>query len=352
MSSHERLEILKMVADKIITVEEAERLLRALSEGSEEAKEKPGDKTEPKEKTFKFHWEHFLNGIGPVVKDVVMNAVDAVIGEDESANLESVDPESQSITIEPDTELVVVSGLGNVRHCGFKGIASGGDITIHAGEGDGLTLQVNSSGVTVKKAPKKIVIISQSGDIDVGVPDILGQIRVKNLSGNIRIQDLKSQLSLKTMGGDLDLQRVRGEIHAKTMGGQVRATNLVPMGQSKLVTMGGNMDISFSPAAALVVKAVTMGGTITVAPELGEIHDRYHMVKREMQVKIGGVSDHRLTVHTMGGNIRLHPGTDEPVEYRSTDGIAGESEEAAASATPSPEQDILSESPSDNSELL
>lgn len=96
MSDAQR-EVLKMLADKVITVDEAERLLRALNEGDkrkEEAKSRAGGFP-----SFSSAFETLgetLADIGPMVKNVVEDVMTGLFGDEPGdlgeEELENVEP--------------------------------------------------------------------------------------------------------------------------------------------------------------------------------------------------------------------------------------------------------------------
>lgn len=301
--SEERVEILKMVADKIISVDEAERLLRALDDGAQQrAEQQAGPKAgSPWSKGLGTIGEA-LAGIGPVVKD----AMESIVGGfgydtgDDADDLERLELVDGRLPIDADTELVV----RNDR----KLVAGPGRLEIVGTDDDhGEILAGDAGNLRVFARKNRLIVRWTDGPLRLRVPHRLRRLKAVSLGGDISVRQIDAELTLKTMGGNLDLDRLRQAFSVKTMGGNVRL-DLDPawQGDSQVATMGGNVTVRLPATANVTVEAATFGGMLKVDRRLGDspVPDYSPSLKTTLTVGTGPQRA-TLSVKTMGGDINL-----------------------------------------------
>ena len=302
-------EILKMLADNVITVDEAERLLRAVSEGEKH-------KEEPKSRAGRHHPPHYhiggifetigetLADIGPMVKNTVEDVMTGVLGDElgdlDEEELEDVEPTDGTFPIQKGMHLLIVndwlSGYGKTD-LQVQGIA-GETCRIEAKDDD---------NVRVRQDASHVIIQWSDGPLTVEVPETISSLKVKMKGGNILVKEIASQMSLKTLGGNLDIHDIQQDIHAKTMGGQVKLIlSQGWKGNGHAHTMGGNITLSIPDDVSTKVKAVTMGGKVNTEADSRIIDSRQSFPgKSKVKIQIGEESDSFIALKTMGGDINV-----------------------------------------------
>jgi len=301
-----------MVADKVISVEEGERLLHAIEQGSRRSSE---SHTDPRGKgTIHSVLDSVgavMSSIGPIVSDAVGEAVSGIsdldlpFTKEYDSDLDEVILENGMVSMEPGTKLTIKNSRTN---------RSGGDIILEAVDDDSCSVWCEEEGgITVRQKGNRASIRWTTGLLKIGVPKTVSELKVSTLGGDISAANLDCSSVLKTMGGDLRLAGISGEFTAKTMGGSVRiAVSPEMRGESKAVTMGGGIDISLPPDASLRIQAVTMGGTISVKETLGARIEGTALGQQKASIRIGEQSPTgSLSVKTMGGSIAVRDLTDE-----------------------------------------
>lgn len=290
----EVLEILKMVRDGIITVEEAERLLKALEE-----KDKKSYSKEP------FHFTHsffgqFLNNLASSISSFIKTTMEDIFGEtftEEEKMQEFKISESKFNLPDVESLKIVVKKRGNVK------LTSSSDEYFHLKSPSASMCKIFSIG-------KKYLFTCVNQDLEMEIPDHLKFLMVLTYGGNINVENIKSICQLKTMGGNIALLNPSREFAIKTMGGSINIKIPEPiLNSSKAITMGGNINVFLSPELKLNVNAKTMGGSIEIDPELPLSLKRVkrgfgpQSINFEINGKIGYFS---LILKTMGGDIFIN----------------------------------------------
>ena len=300
--SDEQREILKMVADKAITVEEAERLLRALEEGAR-AREAQRPKDRGGVGAAFDALGDVLSDIGPMVRNAVEDAVTGIgFGPDEpeDPHVERIPWEGKELPVGQGTVLEIVQRRTGVRH--------GAGLTIEGTPGESCTIDgQNASDVHVYRDEGRLHVRWAHGDLAVRVPETVAKVVARVMGGSIRSKAVACPLHLRTMGGNLELQEVRHPFDVKTMGGGITLA-LVPTfrGDGRGHTMGGSMNASVPRDLACSVHAVTMGGTIEVDGGMAQIERSKATGKQTVNVTLGtGPVAATLGLKTMGGSITV-----------------------------------------------
>lgn len=304
--SEERLEILRMVAAKAISVDDAERLLRALDDGEQKRHQDRcgrgghlGAKLEGLGEA--------LGGIGTMVHGAVQDALAGIgveIGEDEEGSLAEAALEEGRFTIPEGTKL-------EIRQRRSVGESKGGELELSAVEGDVCTVGgPDVARLRVLVGSGRAVIRWQGGPLKVAVPATVTELKALVMGGAIRAAGIDRPMALKTMGGDLDLADLSQPFEVRTMGGRIHLTLAAGLaGESRATTMGGDILVAAPAGLPAEVKAMTMAGKIEVEPGLGRVRTDKDIVRQRATVVLGEAEGEaeraQIGLKTMGGSIRI-----------------------------------------------
>lgn len=300
--SEEQREILKMVADKTITVEEAERLLKALEEG-----ERARESRQPKDRggvgaAFDA-LSDVLSDIGPMVRNAVEDAVSGVgFGPDEpdEEGFETVPWEKGPVIIPQGATLEIVQRRTGVRH--------GAGLYVEGVPGDACTIEGSgASDVRVYRQEGRVHIRWAHGDLKVCVPHTVAKVVARVMGGSIRSHEVACPVHLRTMGGNLELSGVAHPFDVKTMGGGVTLDLASGFrGDAKGHTMGGSIAATVPCDLSCTVHAVTMGGAVEIEGGMAHVQRSKAAGKQAVRVSLGqGPVCGSIALKTMGGSITV-----------------------------------------------
>ena len=292
----ERTEVLKMVAEKKITVEEAERLLRALDES--DRRREQGPKQESRGFGLFGLGESFRE-IGDVIRTTVEEAVtgfgfDFDLTKD---GLEEMSVRDGRFEVPPGTELTIRQRF----HGNLELVPSESSACV-----------VEGPIGSVAGSPGKIVLRlakPAEGSVRVQIPGTVSSLKVGVAGGEIRATSLPCPAELKTMGGELQLLRLRHRFDAHTMGGRI-FLDLYPelAADSSVATMGGKVEVAVPGGLRARIRADTLGGRVKVDPGLGEVTSRNGWGEQGAVVDLGGPGGSprpEIRVSTLGGGVRV-----------------------------------------------
>jgi DUF4097 and DUF4098 domain-containing protein YvlB len=316
MSSDAQRDILKMLADNVISVDEAERLLKALNEG-EQRKEEPRGSRQRRHHhgmgmgtVFESIGEA-LADIGPMVKNTVEDVVTGVFEDDlgdlEDEDFVDVEPVEEQYEIAEDTHMVIVSD--------WKWGPRQGDLRVNGVPGNACRIEnAEAQHVRIRRSQTHFVIQWSGGPLNVEVPETVSKLRVRSKGGDIRVAKIHCDLSVKTLGGDLKLKNLLKDFKVKTMGGDISlALESGWQGTAKVHTMGGDITLTVPAGVAFEADASTMGGTISVAEGMRKVESKQSFPGRSSAKIHAGADDTTSTISckTMGGDITLRKESDE-----------------------------------------
>jgi hypothetical protein len=290
------MEILKMVADKVINVEEAERLLRALDDGDRRKHESPrggpgrghglGGALEEVGEVLRHAFQEAMAGAGIEIPDDDEGGPGGPVAE-------------RRFAVEAGTELVVRDVMGPFH--------AGGETVVVGGPGDTLELEGEAAGLRVFRRPGRVVVHRGRGPLRVVVPAVVGAVRVVTFTGNVRVEGVAGTLAVRSMGGTVTARGVRTETKVWTAGGDVDV-ELAPAwnGDSSVVSPGGSVTVRVARETAGKVRASTVGGKIEVEDGVGTVRRTRAVAKDRVEVDLHGeAAGATFTVKTMGGNVRV-----------------------------------------------
>lgn len=202
--------ILEMLEKELITIEEAERLIKAVSESKE--KEKKSEKKWRSPDFQEFTQEigeafesiqvgKFLENLGNKLKSSISTGFGTVAGTyvDESVDAEGIEK--------------------------LKIKQTGGSVTVHKNKGQHFT--VKGMRRTSKIEGDTLTLTSGGGSFSVSIPSTVKSIEVEVGSGNVTINDIEvEKIASETTGGNLSISNVSGSISASSMGGNINMTDI------------------------------------------------------------------------------------------------------------------------------
>jgi hypothetical protein len=284
----ERIEILRMVADKKVTAEEAERLLRALDDGEEKRR------TTPRPARFErggFGLTGLIEDVGSTVQEAVKDALGALGVEDPLRDHEALPIVDGAFAVPAGSTLTVQTR-------GFHD----GDLELVPGEGALCKLPHSDAHRAAAFKSEGGVVLTLSGGARLAVPPGVRALHIALRGGSVRGTGMPCPLQIRTMGGDVSLLQLLHPFEIRTMGGKARLA-LEPSltGDSVLATMGGRIEVVVPDSLPLRVEASTMGGKLELDGErLGhEQGGRLHLGPE------GAAPQATLLLKSTGGKVKL-----------------------------------------------
>ena len=155
-----------------------------------------------------------------------------------------------------------ISGDGFVRTSGgnikFKSVGkridamtSGGDIEIGEVGGNGI-IKTSGGDIEVGNINGEVDAMTSGGDIEIG--EVLTNAKLITVGGSISLDGANGAVIVKTTGGDIILKKIKGNLHAVTTGGDIKV-ELIPIGNSTLTTVGGDIELFISEEIKATINA-------------------------------------------------------------------------------------------------
>lgn len=292
--NEERMEVLRMIAEKKITVDEGERLLKAL----EDRERRPSaGREEPRGRDrVPSLIGDLLGNVGSMMQGLVSDALGGfglVIPGRDSLAEEAL--EGGGVRVAPGEILEIYQ--------------RGGDLELTPSPDDRWALASGSSPqkVQVLRGNHRVVVVCRGGARAL-IPSTAGAIKVSTAGGSLRGIGFSSPLEVRSMGGEVALVGITRRVDAKTMGGTLHLGVEALEADSRAETLGGDVDVEFGPTARARVQASTLGGSVRVAPELGGASREWTMPGEQVVLEIGGAGDSAppaLELKTAGGSVHL-----------------------------------------------
>jgi hypothetical protein len=298
----ERMEILRMVAEKIISVEEGERLLRALDKGQEESRERRFERCGPRQHRHgDWNLGERMGEMGFRMQEFFDNAFGSVFGDEYwFEGYEAVKGRAEDINVDADTTLVI----SNPRHVYRSGA---GDITLSPSADDRLhVLAKERDRFEILRKDKKILILCQE-DTAVQVPGKLSKIKLILAKGHTKINGLDSPLEIRLMKGDISVRGAGQPVAIRSMAGDINLDLADSYsGKTEVAAMHGNIDITTGPDFAGKVEARTTHGDIRIQAKSVKSSASKNAFFRAESIRIGeGDGENQLNLKTMNGNITV-----------------------------------------------
>jgi DUF4097 and DUF4098 domain-containing protein YvlB len=300
----ERLEILKMVADKVISVEEGERLLRALEKGEEDARARSFDRCGPR-RHHHGDWDlgERMGEVGFKMQEFFDNAFGSMFGDEFwFEGYEAVKGRTEDLTFDADSTLVV----SNPRHVYRHG---SGDIRVTPAPDDRLHVTSGDKGrFEILKKGKKILVLCQD-DTAVQVPRSLPRLKLILAKGDTHIEGLPGALEVRSMKGDIFVADAPKPVVIRSMSGKIHLELASAYaGRTEISLMHGDIEVTTAPEFSGRVEARTARGEIRVQAEGVRTTASKNAFFRQETIEIGpGDAANVLSLKTMNGDITVRP---------------------------------------------
>jgi len=302
----EKQQILKMVADGVITAEDGVKLLEALDRGDRRRKDREHIPLRKLQKHI------ILNGlgdklaeIGPMVKTAVCEAFVGA-GEEDDSDDEVIHESSfkgKFVEFSKPVELPENTVL-LIRNRGGIGFTSG---NLELTSAEGSILKSSGGNAKIAGTGESYCIRWNKGNLALEIPSVVTRVQVDLKGAEVTARDMSSEIDLRIKGGNIFLDEQGNSFSVRTMGGNVMIVLTDSWhGDSKASTMGGNIALVLPDTVSAAIDAATMGGHISTDEDLGDVNTSGSHAKARVNLLMGDDGERtRISLKTMGGNISI-----------------------------------------------
>ncbi|MDH7512718.1 MAG: DUF4097 family beta strand repeat-containing protein [Clostridiales bacterium] len=301
----ERIEILKMVAEKKITVEEGERLLRALEKGEAEERESRSERFGPRHRgpcgAADWNWSERFERLGFKMQEFFENAFGSVFGDEYwFEGYETASVPVEDLPLDKETTVVLTNSRTAYRH-------GSADIRIRPSEDDRLHLEAEEKGTCEVLQKEKKILIFFSDDAAVRVPAAISKIKVILAKGDTDVHDLRLPLDIRAVKGDVVVRNAVCPLSIRAMKGKVTLDlSDSYAGNSDVSAMDGDINVTTGPQFSGRVEAKVGKGDIRIQSKGIKAGTYKNAFFRTESVEFGsGASDNLLSLKTMQGDITV-----------------------------------------------
>jgi len=301
----ERIEILRMVAEKKITVEEGERLLRALEKGEAEERESRSERFGHKHRgpcgPGDRNWGERFEGLEFRMQEFFDNAFGSVFGDEYW--FEGLEPSTvpvEEIALDSGTTVVLTNPRTAYKH-------GSADITIRPSEDDHLHLEPGEKGkCEVLQKENKVVIFCRH-DTALRVPETIGKVKVILAKGDTEIHDLRVPLDIRVVKGDVAVRNAVRPVNIRAMKGKIRLDlDDTYAGKSDVTAMDGDISVTAGPQFSGRVEAKVGKGDIRIQSRDLKSSANKNAFFRTESVELGsGSRDTLVSLKTLHGDITV-----------------------------------------------
>ena len=301
----ERIEILQMVADKKITVEEGEKLLRALEKGDAEERESRSERFGPRHGGSycrgDWSWGDSFEGFGFKAQEFFENAFGSVFGDEYwFEGFKPITGPIEELSLDAQTTLVLTNPRTAYKH-------GSADVSIRPSEDGRLHLETREKGrCEILRKENKIVIFCHH-DSAVRVPASIGKLKVVLAKGDAEIYDLPLPLDIRALRGDVVVRNAALPLSIRAMKGKITIDLAdVYAGKSDVSAMDGDIRVTTAAQFSGRVEAKIGKGDIRIHSKGLKSKAAKNAFFRSESVELGaGSADNILNLRTMHGDITL-----------------------------------------------
>lgn len=333
-------EILRMVSEGVISVDEAERLIKAVGDGRGRPARESGEEGAPESfgsRGFKGRRARGglaenigtavfegISGLGGFIADTISQATTGFAGEWEDEGQGSGRAEELSVTGEgvdaPWVRNVFISVMGGdtrVTASQPASTSSEAGSPVSGGGGnppDGVSSKVTffdpegQGYIRVFRSGDTMIVKCSEGDLEAGIPSCVQSVKVKTAGGAVVASGLKCRCSARTMGGDVEISGCTGKTYAKTFGGRISLRPAEGFGQIRAATNGGDVELCLPSGGVARIRATTLAGRITADSSVRSGARRGGLVNTTAEFEAGpagAASAPLIELSTLAGNIRI-----------------------------------------------
>ena len=221
----------------------------------------------------------------------------------------------RSFDVKPGGTLVLESDIGSIEIAGTDGNQVKIEVFLEAKVRDRdrakeildnfkVDFQQNGNTINILGDSKRSSSFWSKGEnrltveFVIAVPDRF-DIDLNTSAGNIRVKNLKGDVFAETSGGSLGFERIEGPVRAQTSGGSILLEDCV--GAMEVETSGGSIRIDHVDGD---VEAHTSGGSIKIEEVLGSINASTS--GGSVTAEIVGQPDDDCYLSTSGGTIKVY----------------------------------------------
>lgn len=298
----ERMEILKMVADKVITVEEGERLLRALEKSEEDDRDRRSDRHGPRHRHHgDWDWGERFSEMGVRMQEFFDNAFGSMFGDEYwFEGYETVTGPPEDIVLDADTTLVV----SNPRHMYRSG---SGNVHVSPSRDDRLHVSsVDRGRFEILRKGKKVLILCQA-DTSIQVPQNLAQLKLVLAKGKTEVDGLAGALEVRSMKGDIAVRDASRPVTVRTMSGDVYLELADSYsGKTEVSALDGEITVTAGSGFSGRVEAKTVHGQIRIqAPGVKTTSVKNAFFRQETAEIGSGEPQNLISLKTMNGDVTV-----------------------------------------------
>ena len=308
----ERIEILKMLHEGIISVEEAEKLLSALNAGEDNNRHTHHHgKHQNQSYDGNFFGTGFfkeldkgLSGIGKMFDGAFGNFKDFHPYNKNDENYGDFEPiysTDGKIKIEPGDILEIRQQINRKLNgsCDIKLVQTDSkDIYIDCDENDSCDI----------KRKEKIILLTCYDDCTISIPGELGELSVKLLNGDIQMTGLHNPITAKILNGDINIENCTQVRYVKSLNGDIEYVISTDYeGKSEISNLSGDIQLYIPDNFSGIINSGTMNGEIEC-----EINNRVSVKKdnstgqhkQRIEINDGSV-DNVINCSTLSGDIAI-----------------------------------------------
>jgi len=301
----ERIEILKMVAEKKITVEEGERLLRALEKGETEERKSRFERFGPRHcgpfARGDWSWGDSLEGLGFKAQEFFENAFGSVFGDEYwFEGYEPAPGPVENLKLDSGTTLVLTNPRTAYKH-------GSADLKLRPSDDGRLHLEMGEKGkCEVLRKENKVVFFCHN-DAEVRVPTTIGKVKVVLAKGNAEVHELPLPLEIRTVKGDIAVRNAARPFSARAMKGDITVDlDETYAGESDAAAMDGDITVTAAPQFSGRVEAKVAKGDIRIKAKDCRASAARNAIFRTEKAEFGtGTADNLLCLRTMHGDITV-----------------------------------------------
>jgi Toastrack DUF4097/SHOCT-like domain len=301
----ERIEILKMVAGKKITVEEGERLLRALEKGETEERECRSERFGPRHRgpysRGDWSWGNSFEGFGFKAQEFFENAFGSVFGDEYW--FEGYEPQRgpvEDLSLDGQTTVVLTNPRTAYRH-------GAADVILKPSEDGRIHLEAGDKGKCEILRKENRIVIFCHDDAAVRVPASIGRVKVVLAKGDTEVYDLALPLDIRTLKGEISVRNASRPLNIRAMKGNIRIElNNAYSGKSDISAMDGDISVATPAQFSGRVEAKVGKGDIRIHSKSQKTKTAKNAIFRAESVELGaGSADNIFNLRTMHGDITV-----------------------------------------------
>ncbi|MCP4181455.1 MAG: DUF4097 domain-containing protein [bacterium] len=317
----ERLEILKMLQDNVISVEEAEKLLSALNTGEDHTKQKDESKKRSKhsfdgdmfgKNTFNNFFDNFDKGMSKFGKamgnmcenwDKEKNFLKPLSGFDDYEKINIID---NQVTPQDGDKLKIFQ-QSRMKSCS--------DLILYGSNNEYIQINTDDdNSYELLKKDNTLLILILDDCCNISIPENLVDISVNIYNGDIDASGLINPVCIETLNGDIQLKECANPYYIKSFNGDIDVTiDKFHKGKSGIATLSGDISLTFPDNFSGILNASAMSGDIECMIEDNiTLNWDKNFAQQKLNAEINnGLESNAIKCSTHSGDITIEPFNEE-----------------------------------------